>query len=501
MNKQIEYIKCTGNQYLDTNFIPNGSTSLEIDCIIDSSASGNQPILGARSAANATDATSFTIWGISSSTIRIDHYGSSKTLPSTYTPKVRHKYKLSPTDFFVDDVSVSTHPESSNQSPCNLTISSVNTKGSITYGKYIIYSVKIWDDSTLIRDYVPWVDSSGVYCFKNLVDNTLSYSASETPFSGQPVPIEMKNLKSGDVLDFPYIGSTKVVILPKGIYKLETWGAQGGYRSSSSNGGKGGYSVGTVTLNEKTILYINSGGSGNSGKTSGGFNGGGGRPSHNGGGGASDIRIGSDSLYARVIVAGGGGSDGASNKPGKYGGGSTGGSATESYGSGGGGATQTSGGTGGSNNSGAFGHGGAGKNASSGYAGSGGGGWYGGGGSYPDSSGDDDRGGGGGSGYVYTSAAAKNYPSGCLLNETYYLMEAKTIAGNMSFKSPTDTSETGHSGDGFCRITVIEASNLNLFVKIHGEIHKGNDVYIKNNGQWRRVQNIHIKNNNNWISI
>lgn len=264
-----------------------------------------------------------------------------------------------------------------------------------------------------------------------------------------------QSLKSGDILNCDYSGTYKKVILPAGNYKLECWGAQGGYRSSSTYGGKGGYSVGVITLSSLTTVYLYVGGSGNTGGVNGGFNGGGFRISYNGGGGASDVRIGNSSLYARVIVAGGGGSDGAVSKTGMYGGGTSGGTATQSFGSGGGGGTQTAGGVGsGNNNTGTFGQGGKGWSYSSGYAGAGGGGWYGGGGSYPDSSGDDDRGGGGGSGYVYTSSTASNYPSGCLLNSSYYLTDAQTIAGNTSFTSPSGGTETGHSGNGYIRITV-----------------------------------------------
>ncbi len=258
------------------------------------------------------------------------------------------------------------------------------------------------------------------------------------------------------VLNYAYTGSSQNVELLPGKYKLEVWGAQGGYRSSSSYGGRGGYSVGTIALTENTKFFIYVGGSGNTGGTSGGFNGGGSRATYNGGGGGTDFRIGSDSLYARVIVAGGGGSDGATNKNGLYGGGTSGGSASQSYGSGGQGGTATSGGAGyssGANTPGSFGKGGQGYNRSSGYGGAGGGGWYGGAGSYPDSSGDDDRGGGGGSGYVYTSSTASNYPSGCLLSSKYYLIDASTIAGNASIPATSSGTETGHSGNGYARIT------------------------------------------------
>ena len=272
-------------------------------------------------------------------------------------------------------------------------------------------------------------------------------------------------MKAGDILNYQYTGKVQTVTLPKGKFKIECWGAQGGYRSGAAYGGKGGYSVGTLTLAEKTNIFIYVGGSGGNSSTNagsstvvqGGFNGGGSRYGYKGGGGASDVRLRTDSLYARVIVAGGGGSDGASYQTGGYGGGTSGGATTGGYGSGGGGASQTSGGTGGNNNAGAFGVGGQGLYQSNGYGGAGGGGWYGGGGAYPDSSGDDDKGGGGGSGYVYSSSTSSTYPSGCLLKSSDKLTDALTTAGNSSFTGPTGSSETGHSGDGYIRITVLEA--------------------------------------------
>ena len=286
----------------------------------------------------------------------------------------------------------------------------------------------------------------------------------------------MSNIKTGDILNFDYTGAVQSVTLPKGTYKLECWGAQGGYSSSNSGievgmGGKGGYSAGTITLNQKTPIYIYAGGVGSisgNGKADGGFpNGGSSWASSTsegagGGGGSSDIRIGTDSLYARVIVAGGGGED---NETGGYGGGETGGTSGS--------------GTPGSQTapSGYFGIGGH----TSYDGGAGGGGWYGGQGTYPDGSGDDDGGGGGGSGYVYTSATASNYPSGCLLNSSYYLSAAKTIAGNTSFTSPTGSSETGHSGNGYCRITVIECKNVALYTRINNSMKKATAFYFKLN--------------------
>ena len=319
------------------------------------------------------------------------------------------------------------------------------------------------------------------------------------------------SIKKGQVLEFAYTGAVQTIELPEGVYKIECWGAQGGYRSGSSYGGLGGYSVGTLTLIKKQTAYIYTGGSGNTGGTSGGFNGGGKRGSYNGGGGASDVRIGQDSLYARLIVAGGGGSCGASSKKGMYGGGETGGSTTESYGTGGYGATQTGVSssswqtttqpTSTSSQSGAyagFGFGGNGITRSSGYGGAGGGGWYGGSGSYPDGSGDDDRGGGGGSGYIYTSSTASNYPSGCLLTSDMYLADAQMIAGNTSMPSTSGSTETGHSGDGYVRITVISVKSVSFRCKINNTWKEASAAYIKVNGAWKEISELKTKINSAW---
>ena len=239
----------------------------------------------------------------------------------------------------------------------------------------------------------------------------------------------------------------KIIVRDAGTYKLELWGGQGGYRSSSDRGGKGGYASGTITLDANDVLYAYVGASGNNG----GFNGGGTRPELTAnGGGASDIRIATKSLYSRVIVAGGGGSDGCPTCSGGYAGGETGGAGSGSYGNVGGAGTQTAGGS----LNGTFGVGGNGTTASGGYAGAGGGGWYGGGGATPDGGGDDDRAGGGGSSFVFTSSTTKiaNYN----VNDKYQLTDATLKAGNESMPTQDGTSTmTGNSGDGYIKITYI----------------------------------------------
>jgi hypothetical protein len=83
-------------------------------------------------------------------------------------------------------------------------------------------------------------------------------------------------------------------------------------------------------------------------------------------------------------------------------------------------------------------------------SGAGGGGWYGGGSSCSDSSMTYVKYSGGGSGWVNTAASAGNRPSGYT---GLQLDSGTTYNGGTSFPSTSGGNETGHSGNGYARIT------------------------------------------------
>ena len=142
--------------------------------------------------------------------------------------------------------------------------------------------------------------------------------------NGYSINYEIANrCEIGETWNFDYTGSEQLFTVPcKGIYKLETWGAEGG--GYSNTGGYGGYSVGNVELHAKNILYISSGESGKSSyqeSLDGTFNGGGASEYQSGfvryfssGGGATHIATKSgllstlsNSISSILIVSGGGG--------------------------------------------------------------------------------------------------------------------------------------------------------------------------------------------------
>ena len=269
-------------------------------------------------------------------------------------------------------------------------------------------------------------------------------------------------------IEFSYLVEREhYLTLSRGAYLIEAWGACGG----GITGGRGAYVRGVLRLHYPTPIFINVGGKGNSptsrGKftTAGGYNGGGSGGqsqsaqfySGSSGGGATDVRLGSNEIENRILVAaGGGGSAGIGSQiyiafAGGYGGNETGGvggtysiyngkvlPANQTYG-------------------GANGKGENGRNARETYAnggsegnGGGGGGYF--GGLSLQTAGDCTMAGGGGG----SSYANKN------------LTLVKIISGAETIKLPNGTISTGNPDNGFLRISPIYyATQIKLFNKMN----------------------------------
>ena len=269
----------------------------------------------------------------------------------------------------------------------------------------------------------------------------------------------MLNLKQYNyTFNCPIDGECKPysISLPQGLYKLEAWGASGGY-VDENYAGKGGYAQGILTLTHNVQVYIFVGQKGCTSSTAvkscKAWNGGGscdpGDSSNSicgGGGGATDFRINSEELEYRVLIAGGGGGSAKSvsvNRAtyGGAGGGYVGTNGeTISQGTGGVGASQI-------NNN----HWGIGEDADQDACG-GGGGYFGGTGGYAHNSG-----GGGGSGFAFVESNAEDAKNnGILLDKQYYLSNAILIRGDHYMPHPTSSTQSiGHLNDGYARITQI----------------------------------------------
>ena len=264
---------------------------------------------------------------------------------------------------------------------------------------------------------------------------------------------------------------------PAGNYIFEVWGAQGGF-----SGGMGGYSIGFITLPSRTPVYITIGAKGSEinrkkGFTTSAYNGGGvGYSDHvpsytrsaGSGGGSTDIRLNQNTYWHRCIVAGGGGGKceayGYNVSPG-YGGGIEGGASANGHG----GTQENFQTVSGNYGLGSFGEGGS-ITIEDGTAGGGGGGWFGGSTGKQGSA----SGGAGGSGYALHKNSFK--PLNYMLNNSIFFFKYWNLYNGQDripkcsgeISSQTEY-ETGHSGSGCARITVL--SSLIFYTKKNSFLH------------------------------
>lgn len=455
---KLAYLESTGTQYIDTGFVPNQDTRVLARMLMIP----NSTSIFAFGARTSTTSNNFCFVTSASNVYVTGYNNENKSLTSNYNKTVPFVVDKNKNVTIIDGDTAYTAPTATFTAPKSMTLFAVNNNGTINKGSVRFYYCQIYDNETLVRDYIPVKNADGVYGMYDLVNDVFYGNLGTGTFLGGELVTTV-----GQVIDFKYTGVAQSIDLPKGKFLLECWGAQG-----SNTGGFGGYSHGILELTEETPLFLYVGGCPPT-DYSGGFNGGGKGCYREydddwtyayGGGGGTDIRLLQDSLYARVIVAGGGAgksSHGNAITTICYGGGLTGGGAIMSGGAYGiSGGSQTEGGYHkDSSKSGSFGKG---RDSTGGTnynygCGGGGGGWYGGGANYYSDGDTLWNYAGGGSGYVYTADTAVNYPSGCLLNEAYYLTEAETIGGNQTFLNPeTGVSGVGRSGNGYARITVLD---------------------------------------------
>ena len=384
---------------------------------------------------------------------------------------------------------------------------------------YLDFTVTYADGTTIANNHLLKVGATETYKVKVQYKDNLTADQLPTSTRNLKFTFSVTYMQSDETtqiirpINYTYKDSPYEFVVPKtGTYKIELWGAEGGtyenFQKSGSDvttvyGGKGAYVKGNIVLEKGQRLYIYVGEIGTQLKSELGFNGGGSGGEtigHSGsGGGATDARLVSgswdnfDSLKSRIIIAAGGGA------PYGYGYGGTGGAAGGLTGykgnvgtktgdlddpEGGTGATQTSGGSGGAGtdssghgpgNPGTFGIGGSNTFT---FGSGGGGGYYGGG----SGGANHQRGGaaGGGSsfisGYSGCDAIAESSTSDNIIHtgqpnhydSTKVFTNSVMIDGNgcdwstgvaancgTNQPQPDGTMATGHSGNGYARITLI----------------------------------------------
>lgn len=167
---KLEYLESDGTQYIDTGFKPNQDTRVVMDVqLLTSDPTAYQGVFGARSA-NTTQLWVLYHYINLQWTFR---YGAGTTnhyITSAATQRVKidtdaNVMTIGGTSVSADSATFST--------AYSLYLFAINNAGSVEYpcGQSRIYSCRIYDNGTLIRNYVPAMNASNVAGLYDLVND------------------------------------------------------------------------------------------------------------------------------------------------------------------------------------------------------------------------------------------------------------------------------------------------------------------------------------------
>lgn len=147
--QELQWVKANGNVYLDTTFNPNQNTRVVADVEWDASATTSW-LFGAR---NGTNRGAFAFLTYKSA-YRAD-YGSATTTLSVL-PSGRFTVEMDKNVVKINGETVATASSRTFTTNYPMVLFANNTAGTISgYTTAKLYSLKIYDNGTLVRDYIP----------------------------------------------------------------------------------------------------------------------------------------------------------------------------------------------------------------------------------------------------------------------------------------------------------------------------------------------------------
>lgn len=176
---EVEYIENKNMAYINTGFKPNQDTRMYMNMQMVAATSGGRYI----SAGGAWNTTNTIAFDYESNTLHVKYamvkgWTTYNSVTMDYDP---HEYDFNKNEFYVDGTLVGSTSYTAFQCSYNLAIfaflsnGTQGSSGEQLQGK--MYWFKLYDDGTLIRDFVPCKNSSNVYGAYDLVNDVFYPSA------------------------------------------------------------------------------------------------------------------------------------------------------------------------------------------------------------------------------------------------------------------------------------------------------------------------------------
>ena len=186
---KIDYIEATGKQYINTGFKPNGNSRIVMDCE-PTNLSSTFCFFCARTEMDARDTTANVAFYLGRK-YRKDFYGESQSTTAAYTAGTRFTIDSNKNEVAFGADYTLTFTASSKVSPMPLILMASAVPGDTdgtfksfaNYAKMKLYGAKIYDNGTLVRDFIPCKNASGTLGLWDNVNSVFYANAGTGTFS------------------------------------------------------------------------------------------------------------------------------------------------------------------------------------------------------------------------------------------------------------------------------------------------------------------------------
>lgn len=155
---QLEYIESHGTEYFDTGFVPNSNTRVVMD--VENLATNTKAFFGARTTSSTY---AYVVFVTAATTLRSDYCSATKSQETITLTSALGRYTIDKNKNVCTANGVTvTNTELEFECAYNLYLIANNNKGAVAnIASVKLYSCQIYDNDTLIRDYIPCLNASG----------------------------------------------------------------------------------------------------------------------------------------------------------------------------------------------------------------------------------------------------------------------------------------------------------------------------------------------------
>ena len=154
---EVEYLRGTGDQYIDTNVYGNKETAMEVDFMALEHGSDSDAVFGSRITGGNTNSIS-----VFTSTSYVNQRFGSQSYGYMFSKDVRYRVRLDKNGIYENDITLRAWQQINDfTTPSALCLFRVGA-GGFTKFRGNVYSAKIWQSGNLILDFIPVrVDTTG----------------------------------------------------------------------------------------------------------------------------------------------------------------------------------------------------------------------------------------------------------------------------------------------------------------------------------------------------